>query len=244
MHIHTKKDQMKIFCINLERAKERKSMIEEKWVKGLNLKINFWKAHDRRKIEEGRCVFNYDKEKSIKKLGRELSSGEIACATSHYQLFSHVLKSNIDECIIMEDDIFPLIENKKIIFEKIKEFKSEFPSSCMLLMHNPHPMQMKTCTNNIFFLRKKVSSLCKEAPWGTQFYYINKKCLSLICDYLCDNKNEITISKPADHFQKDFLSPLKLVSILNKPLCHHDWSGSSTTYIGSNLRNSVGQFIK
>lgn len=241
MHI---KNQIKIFCINLERAKERKSIIEEKWIKDLNLKINFWKAHDRRKIEEGDYVFNYDKEQSIKVLGRELSSGEVACATSHYQLFVHILESNIDECIIMEDDIVPLIKNKKTMFEAIQEAKCEFPSSGMILMHNPHPMQMKTCPNEIFFVRKKVSSLCRTAPWGTQFFYINKMCLNLVYDYLCDNKSKITISKPADYFQKDFLSPMQIVSILNQPLCHHDWSSSSTTYIGNNLRNGNKKFIQ
>ena len=235
---------MKIFCVNLERAKERRSFIEEKWIKDLGIKIHFWEAYDRRKIEEGHCIFNYDKKKSIENLGRELNSGEIACATSHYQLFVHILESNLDECIIMEDDIVPLVENKETIFETIKEAKCEFPSSGMILMHNIHPMQTKICANDMFFIRKNVSSLCKKAPWGTQFFYINRKCLNLVYGYLCDNTNNITISKPADHFQKDFLSPMQIVSVLNRPLCHHDWGSSSTTYIGNNLRKGTSRFIQ
>lgn len=50
-----------IYCINLERAVERKHNIEKTWINGLGLQINFWKAYDRRDIENNKFIYPYDK---------------------------------------------------------------------------------------------------------------------------------------------------------------------------------------
>ena len=52
---------MKIFCINLERAGERKNRIENLWINKLELNIDFWKAYDRRLINKGISEYLYNR---------------------------------------------------------------------------------------------------------------------------------------------------------------------------------------
>lgn len=98
-------NQIPIFCINLLRAIERKQIMKEIWIDKLGLDITFWKAHDRRDVERGVNLYNYNAEITKEKIGRELSAGEIACSSSYISLYQHILINDIPEVIIMEDDI-------------------------------------------------------------------------------------------------------------------------------------------
>ena len=242
---------MNIYCINLDRALDRKEYITKRWIENLGLNITFWSAYDRRKIENGESYFIYDKDLSQKIIGRPLSTGEIACATSFYQLFEFILKNNIQECIIMEDDAIPLVTSKDIIFDSINKSKLEFPSLELLLMHKISPIQENNHNkwiiptyNDIFNVKKDVSSLCKRAPWGNQCFYITKKGVDIAWQHLIKNSNAPIIAYPADYFATNSLCPQGLVTILNNPICDHDWIGKgSTTYIGNELRGTHRKFM-
>lgn len=237
---------MKIFCINLERATERKSKIKNLWINNLGLKIDFWNAYDRRLIDKGKSIYNYNKEKSKKIFQRFLSNGEIACATTYYQIFNHCEKENIDELIIMEDDVVPLIDDKKTIFNSIQNAKKEFQVE-MILMHKPaeewQPLitgeidTLEKSRNNIFYKKSKFSSLCKSTPWGNLMFYITKNAIKTILN------EPVEICFPADYFQYYILCPKNLVSILNNPICEHD-PENITTYIGNDMRGGRSNFIK
>lgn len=231
---------MNIFCINLQRATERKHFITEKWINDLGLNINFWTAYDRDLIDNNKHHYKYDNELAQKIFERSLNSGEIACATSFYQLFEYILQKNIDECIIMEDDIIPLIESKNILFDRLYQAKEEFPQSSLILMHNISPKQKNNYSptygatiNEIYYLKGRHASMCKKAPWGNQCFYITKQAVKTIYDNLCIGTKSPIIWHPADYCSSLYLCKTMSVYILNNPVCDHDWSGLNiTSYIG------------
>lgn len=224
-----------IFCINLQRATERKSLIRKEWIDKLNLDIAFWSAYDRRRIENKEYLYPYD-EFSAKNnfLHRQLSDGEIACATSFCMLYEHILKYNYNEVIIMEDDITPLFDNKIELFTKIKQGKKEFPTANMMLLHEcPYSDKEK-----VYAIKKDIFSMCNESPWGNQFFYANRKAITALYDLLK------VIKFPADYPQI-ILSAQQRVIIVNQPMCYHEWTGpNATTYIGNSFRGTTRKFIE
>lgn len=219
-----------IFCINLERAKERREKIEKEWINKIGLDIIFWKAYDRRDIEKGIYPYIYNKDLTIKNLKRELNSGEIACSTSFCMLYEHILNSNYDEAIIMEDDIFPLISHKQELFDTITEGKKEFNLSEIILLHKPPRPHMITT-------KKKYTSMCNKSGWGSQLFFIRRTAIIKAYNILKP------MFFPSDYPQR-VLSKQGIVTVSNNPLCGHHWGGEfATTYIGNDLRNSRRKFI-
>jgi glycosyl transferase family 25 len=215
-----------IFCINLDRATERKELIQKEWIDELGLDITFWKAYDRRDIEKKIYPYPYNKDLPIKNLKRELSSGEIACATSFCLLYEHILNNNYEEVVIMEDDIFPLINNKQQLFDTITEGKKEFPSAEMILLHKPRIPHEIT-------IQKVYTSMCKKSSWGNQLFFIKKSSVIKAYDILKP------MWFPADHPQR-LLCNQQIVTVSNNGLCGHHWYGEySTTYIGTDIRKNV-----
>lgn len=229
--------EIPIFCINLKRAKERKKNIEEKWANNLGLNINFWNAYDRREIEKGNYIYKYEKNKVLEEIGRELSLGEIACATSFCLLYEHILKNDINEVLIMEDDIEPEIFEGQIIDKIIKKGKTEFPKSNIMLMHNPPSINEKN-KSLIFNIKKNVFSQCLVPPWGNQLFYANAHAINFLYEFLKQMRC------PADYPQREYAKKHTVI-ITNRPLCKHYWSGeSAVTYIGNEGRNTKRKFVK
>lgn len=225
-----------IFCINLPRAIKRKEYIEEEWINKLGFDITFWKGYDRRDIENNKFVYSYDKQVAINSTGRQLSHGEIACATSYCMLYEYLINNNYEEVVIMEDDIIPLIKNKNELFNIIDQGKAEFPEADIMLLHEyPISDQYK---NIVYAFSKNIFSMCNESPWGNQLFHIQKSAILEVYSLLK------TMSMPADYPQK-LLCKQKRVIIVNKALCDHEWRGSTaTTYIGNQYRCTNRKFIE
>ena len=221
---------MKIFCINLLRATDRKQFITEKWVNNLNLDIHFWTAYDKILIEQNQHYYQYDDELCKQKFHRSLNSGEIACATSFYQLYEYILQNNIDECIIIEDDIIPLVSSKDILFSRLNAAKLEFPVSELILMHNICNKQKNNFDptygatyNDIYNIKGDSASLCRKIPWGNQCFYITNNAIKKIYENLCKETHSPIIWHPADYSVSPDLCKTMEVCILNEPICDHDW---------------------
>jgi GR25 family glycosyltransferase involved in LPS biosynthesis len=220
-----------IFCINLERATERKDTMQKEWIDKIGLDIIFWKAYDRRDIEQNVYPYPYKKDLAIKNFKRELSYGEIACSTSFCLLYEHILNNNYEEVIIMEDDISPLIKDKQELFDTIIEGKKEFPSSEMILLHKPYKPHQTT-------IEKEYTSMCTRSYWGNQLFFIKKSAVIKVYDILK------IMCYPADYPQR-ILSKKEIITVSNKGLCDHNWNGKhSTTYIGNHSRNTRRNFIE
>jgi GR25 family glycosyltransferase involved in LPS biosynthesis len=225
--------QIPIFCVNLERAKDRRSNIEKEWITKLKLNIIFWKAYDRRDIEQDKHIFEYDKNQTKIIIGRELSSGEVACITSFASLYQHIIDSNLEEVIIMEDDIIPLFNNRNELFSIIQQGKVEYPDAEMMLLHQYPNFSTTQCDNH-----KSFFSLCTKVPWGNQFFYANKEGIMELYNLI------VPIRYPADFPQRRLASKQKVIMV-NKPLCFHHWGGPlATTYIGNDIRKTYRLFIE
>lgn len=231
---------MNIFCINLQKATDRKHFITEKWIQNLGFDITFWPAYDKILINNNKHIYKYDDNLAQTVFKRSLNHGEIACATSFYQLFEHILQNNIDECIIIEDDIIPLIESKNVLFDRLYKTKEEFPQASLILMHSISPKQKNNYSpsygatvNDIYYLKGNHASMCKKTPWGNQCFYITKQAVEKVYKDLCIGTNLPIIWHPADYFGSLYLCKTMSVYILNNPVCDHDWSGLNVpSYIG------------
>lgn len=220
-----------IFCINLERATERKKKIENLWIKNLGLDITFWKAWDRRDIENGKFYFQYDPELTQQTISRQLSSGEIACATSHCMVYEYAIKNNIDYCIIMEDDILPSKNININIINQILIKKEEIPECNIVLLHEIYGrMNTIECLKETQHLK-----ILSEWPFGNQITLFTKRGLELMFN------NLHKLNYMADHWNIfPCTDPKKDISIIKKSIGRHEYKQSkdSSTYIGSKNRKS------
>lgn len=96
----------------------------------------------------------------------QMNNGRIGCFLSHVILWNHILYSNYDEVLILEDDfIFD------VPFDKILEYKYEVPIDWDLFFVGyccESDTKMKSISENIM----TGDGIC------THGYFINKKCIS------------------------------------------------------------------
>ncbi len=131
---------MEIFVLTLPDAKDRQTSIE-KQMNRFHVKFRFFYGVYGKDLsnEEIHTIFNNNK--SMSKIGYEMSKNEIACAYGHYLIYSAIVKEKITDAIIIEDDailnedfirIVRILEQKAIKksvlikLEKEKNFKSNF----------------------------------------------------------------------------------------------------------------------
>lgn len=202
-----------IFCINLERATERKEYIQKEWIDKLGFDITFWKAFDKKDLTEK------DKQQNNLLLNtlysrKFYSIGEIACVKTFISLYQYLLENKYQEVIIMEDDITPLIKNKQELFDYIAQGKIEFPNAEIMVLFEPNPND-----KNTVFSRARYFSSSMSPPWGNQLLYVNAKAIqSIISVFKTVN---VTASQPQQLIAK---KPNKVI-VSNSGLCSHDWAG-------------------
>ena len=221
---------MKIYCLNLTRATERKELFTKQWIENLHFDIEFFPAFDRRSLDAGEFVFSYDEAKAIERIKRPLSNGEIACATSHCLLLKKALEEGHDEIIVMEDDCLP---NGHIspseVFEKIAQCKREFPHVKVLIMHE-HTGEFESVTIE----SKAGFNLLSIAPFGFQFVWLHKKAMEILLNDLS------TMCYPADWLWTRRFAPMRVVANLEVPFGKHT---GTYTYIGNEARVKKKIFI-
>lgn len=222
-----------IFCINLERATERKDRIKNEWIDSLDFDIQFHKAYDRRDIEDNKYIYKYDSEKTNSLLKRDLSYGEIACITSFCMLYEYVLEQKYPEIIVMEDDISPLIKDKNILYDVIEYGKKEYIRSNFMVLHGKNP----SIKNQKIISQKEYFSEISPVPWGNMLIYLDKIAIKKIYKLLKQ------MTYPADHAQRILFHQKELnVIVVNNSLCIHN---TNKTYIGNDLRfeKNIRKFI-
>lgn len=214
-----------IFCINLDRATERKKKIENLWIKNLGFDITFWKAWDRRDVDNGKFYFKYDPELTQKTIKRQLTSGEIACATSHCMVYEYALNCNLDYCIVMEDDILPSRYTNINAVNQILQKREEIPECNIILLHEIYGR-----INEIDSLKETTNfKILSKWPFGNQITFFTKKGLELMfnnlykLNYMADHWNIFTNYNP----QND-------ICIIKQSIGHHEFRSSkdANTYIG------------
>lgn len=228
--------QIDIFCISLSRAKDRRNFISKEWIDKLQFDIKFWDAYDRKEIENNNFLYPYDENLAIKKIGRKLSCGELACSTSFALVMKYCIDNKIPEAVFMEDDVCPLIGRKSILFDMIKYSREEFPDTNIVLLHHSminFKLGHDKRRDNIYFVKKDNFSLCKTTPWGNYLIYMNLNGIKEFYSEL------VKMDAPADHPQR-ILAKNGSVCITNYPLAYHE---NRTTYIGNDIRKTHRIFI-
>ncbi len=121
----------KIYVISLRRATDRQAAVKQH-LEGLNYEI-FW-AVDKKdfNVEEVIASGIYDEAKALRinRHGdKKLLSGEIACAWSHRNLYSTIVKEGYERVLIFEDDVVP----KNRILELLPQTFAQLPENWELL---------------------------------------------------------------------------------------------------------------
>lgn len=147
-----------IFCITLENSNERIQPAKNQ-LDNLNVKYDLFYGIDGSKTNL-KVINDNDWEHT------QMNSGRIGCFLSHVMLWNHILHSNYDEVLILEDDfIFD------VSFDKILEHKHEVPIDWDLFFVGyccETDTKMKSISENIM----TGDGIC------THGYFINKKCIS------------------------------------------------------------------
>lgn len=214
-----------IICINLERATRRRKKIEKLWVNNLGFDIQFWKAWDRRDIENGKFYFKYDAQLTQNTIKRQLNSGEIACATSHCMVYEYAINLKLDYCIVMEDDILPSKTTNIESLDRIVRVVQQLPNANIVLLH-----EIYNRINTIPTISETQDfKILEKWPFGNQMTFFTKYGLQAMYN------NLHTLNYMADHWNIfPHSNPKKDICIIKKPLGYHEYRDSqdASTYIG------------
>lgn len=110
-----------VFIISLPNSPRRK-VIEERF-NALNIPFEFFDAVYGKELSEDE-ISKVDREYSISRFAtkKPLTLGEIGCAMSHIKLYEHIVKNNLQEVIIFEDDAIisqDFLKILKAVLEKV-----------------------------------------------------------------------------------------------------------------------------
>lgn len=218
------------YCVSLRRATERRRKMIEDWTQSFSFNFIFWDAVDRRRIA--------DIEWYSPLVNRTMSGGEIACILSYLDLFWFLEQQGCFGVFIMEDDIAPLVNEKREIYEAVESTLKEFPAAQKILLHEISPAN-SALRPLIYADRCATSSLCSAAPYGNQFFYLTREGIA------AERYALQSLLMPADHSQEFYFLPNKLLAIVNTPLARHEWFGpKAVTYIGNKFRNTRRRFVR
>lgn len=136
-----------------------------------NLKLNYTivKGIDGKNFEEKNSLDKiYDRNKTLSYVGRNLSAAEIGCAASHLALYRHIVKKNITDAIIMEDDAVPSKRFALWVNKAIKTKNNQIVNffSYPMGLVNKRPVEKIYNIANIHASKTHLS--------GTAIYQINK----------------------------------------------------------------------
>lgn len=219
---------MKILCLNLERATERRESIQNNWVENRGFDIDFFTAFDRRELDLGNYPFPYDDIKTKRLIGRSMSMGEIACSSSHLMLLKHAIKEGFEEIVVMEDDVMPSDNaTPERMLEVIENSKKAFPHVSVLIMHHDDGEAVTSQSINGI-------NLLSFPPWGYRFVWLNRKAMNLLVSDLS------MMHFPADFIWRKRFVQMKVLAMTENPLAVGD---DKLSYIGNDLRTGDKTFI-
>lgn len=115
----------KIFVISLKNSK-RRALIAHHLV-GLSLDFEFFDAvYGKDLTKEELADVDFDFYPQRYNARKPLTLGEIGCAMSHIKLYEHIVKNNIKEAIILEDDAILSIDFEKIISDALNKISKSY----------------------------------------------------------------------------------------------------------------------
>jgi glycosyl transferase family 25 len=117
----------KILVVSVHRFTDRHERVRER-LKGLDFEF-FWGADKLQlNMETVKEDGTYDESKAIEleRLGKPLSSGELACALSHRNVYTAIIENGWKRVLILEDDVWPLNNNMAQLPMALKELPGQW----------------------------------------------------------------------------------------------------------------------
>jgi GR25 family glycosyltransferase involved in LPS biosynthesis len=207
---------MIIHCVSLPRASERRRRIHREWVAARGFDVRFFDAFDRRQVGVEPLPFAYDDKLTRARLGRSLSSGEIACAISHAQLVRQALDGGCDDLVVLEDDAIPLPgTTPDAVAAVIAACRAGFPRVSALLLHELGEPVLSADT-------RAGIHLAAPASWGHphhctgylgyRFVWLSRAGLSILA------RDLPRLLLPADWFWQLRFAPTRCLAYPERPL--------------------------
>lgn len=216
-----------ILCINLKRATERRSFIEEEWIEKRGCDVTFIEAYDRRDIETWKHLFDYDEDTAKKYIRRKLTPGEIGCIASHILTIQTAKANNMSEFVVIEDDAVPLFKNASEFYNSLSYIDKEYPhAEVAMLFERKYVIKEK----------KEHYGLVSKTPWGNIALYFKSTGVDQFVNSLK------LFHGPADWppYWEKYCKENKLITPLH-PLIKHR---GESTYIENIHRGIKRQFIQ
>lgn len=179
-------DDIPIFIISLERAKERRMNMKNK-MKEINKKYTFFNAVD------GKNMTKY--EESLCNKFEGLNDGQKGCFLSHYLLWKNLLLTDRDDFIILEDDAVILDDMEKFLL-------SDYDFIHLGFCYENY--NKKIITVDEYSIYKTNYALC------THGYIVSKSGIKKLLDFL---DNEPKWDYPIDHVMNKIVDFNKYIII-------------------------------
>jgi len=211
---------MLVHCLSLVRATERRERVRRDWVEERGFDVRFVDAFDRRRVGVDPLPFAYDDAKTRARLGRSLSTGEIACAISHALLVRAALDAGLEELVVLEDDMRPLPgTTPETVAAAIDACKRAFPRVSVLLMHEPLGRVRVAETRGA----TRLAAPIMFGYSGFCFVWLSRRAMAILAADLAGMR------LPADQYWRLRFAPMRHLALPAEPLAWHD---NDTTYIG------------
>jgi GR25 family glycosyltransferase involved in LPS biosynthesis len=165
-----------IFIISLKNNQRRKNIIKR--LKEINVKFSIIKGidgnlyHKKKKLD-----LIYNRNQTIKNINRELAPPEIGSAASHLKIYKLIIKKNIQQSIIMEDDAFP----SKFLFNWIKNY-IKVPNNSITSFYAYENGFLEKKATKILFNKKIAIHQSSTHIFNNSCYQINKATCQKIID--------------------------------------------------------------
>lgn len=177
----TTQTKYKTFLINLDRRKDRMSMIHEH--------INLYPKFERFSGIDGKDMTNKkEKINNIFALCKHgdyyMRTGVVGCALSHLKLLTQLIQDNVDGYLIMEDDVV-FTENAKHKIDRTFRILELGGLAINLLFFSIVPKHHHEEKSVI--VSKTYEEACEFSVGGTGCYYISKKFANVVVEYVNDN---------------------------------------------------------
>ncbi|WP_294958156.1 glycosyltransferase family 25 protein [Sulfurovum sp.] len=189
----------RIFIINLEKEKKKKEHMLQ-LCKKLNLKnVEIINAVNGQNMDDEFIDNIVSKEKTIKFMKRGFIKGEIGCLLSHKKIYEKMVKENIPNALILEDDV----EFDNTLYKALK-LSTNFPREAEFVFLGYWNADLKNINKMISFRgRHRLSSSLSLIRFtsnvhGNYGYFITKNGAKKLLKHL--NK---PLFMPIDHYTGD-----------------------------------------
>ena len=156
---------MNIFVISLKTATDRRKKITAT-MKKLGLDFEFFDAVDGRNGLPKKYQPMIDRTQAKKRLGKNMSEGEIACALSHALVYKKIVDKKIQHSIILEDDCIIDKDFAKMVKNKLCE------KSCNDFIYLYHLYGRAVYGTKNKFLNGYNTVKLAKTPTGAVGYYL------------------------------------------------------------------------